>query len=417
MVSRSPETFYELLAKEQVTVLNQTPSAFQQLIQAEESVGQTELALRYVIFGGEALKMQSLRPWFDRHGDQRPQLVNMYGITETTVHVTYRPVSKGDLNSGSLIGVPIPDLQIYLLDAQRQPVPIGVPGEMYVGGAGLARGYLKRPELTAERFIPDHLTGRLGARLYKTGDLCRWLPDGGIEYLGRTDSQVKIRGFRIELGEIESILRNHAAVRQVVAMLREEEGKQLVAYVVLAEGSACTTAELRDYLKQKLPDYMVPAAWVSLPLLPLTTNGKVDRKALQLLGANAVAEPSTVYVAPDNETEQKTAAIWQDVLGLAKVGRDDNFFDLGGDSLRLMRVHSRLRQAFNKDITMVDLFRCTTVRALAQHLAGKSDSSVSDRVQVDGEMRKDAIRRRRQFRQHLANELLMESTSEHAPGN
>jgi len=186
--------------------------------------------------------------------------------------------------------------------------------------------------------------------------------------------------------------------------------------VVFAGDPGRTTAELRDYLKQKLPRHMVPVAWVSLSALPLTPNGKVDRKALPLPGADAVAELSTVYVAPDSEAEQKIAAIWQDVLGIAQVGRTNNFFDLGGDSLRLMRVHSRLQQAFDKDITMVDMFRCTTVRALAHHLAGQSDSSVSDRVQAQGEVRKDAIRRHRQLRRHLANELLMES-SEHEPRN
>ena len=240
LVSRSPEAFYELLAREKVTVLNQTPSAFRQLIQAEEAVGQKELALRYVIFGGEALEMQSLRPWFERHGDEKPQLVNMYGITETTVHVTYRPLSKDDLNSGSVIGVPIPDLQIYILDQSGQLVPIGVPGEMHVGGAGLARGYLRRPELSEQRFIPDHVTGRTGARLYKTGDLARFLPGRDIEYLGRIDHQVKIRGFRIELGEIESVLLQHPAVRSAVVMAREDEPgvKRLAAYVVTSQPRA-----------------------------------------------------------------------------------------------------------------------------------------------------------------------------------
>jgi acyl-CoA synthetase (AMP-forming)/AMP-acid ligase II/acyl carrier protein len=217
-----------------VTLLNQTPSSFRQLIQAEESVGMQDLALRYVIFGGEALDMQSLMPWYERHGDKKPLLVNMYGITETTVHVTYRPLSLSDTAGGSVIGKPIPDLQLYILDQQRQPVPIGVPGEMYVGGAGVARGYLNRPELTNERFIPDPFTSRSGARLYKTGDLARFLQDGDVEYLGRIDHQVKIRGFRIELGEIESVLAGHPAVRQSVVIAREDEpgNKQLVAYVV-----------------------------------------------------------------------------------------------------------------------------------------------------------------------------------------
>jgi len=234
LVSRSPEEFYKLLHDEGVTVLNQTPSSFRQLIGAEDRLGMQKLALRFVIFGGEALEMQSLMPWFKRHGDQVPKLVNMYGITETTVHVTYRPLSVNDTAGGSVIGHPIPDLQLYLLDQHRQPVPIGVPGEMYVGGAGVARGYLNRPELTDERFIADPFIPRAGARLYKTGDLARYLPNGDVEYLGRIDHQVKIRGFRIELGEIESVLAEHAAVRQSIVLVREDEpgNKQLVAYVV-----------------------------------------------------------------------------------------------------------------------------------------------------------------------------------------
>jgi len=222
LTSRSPEAFYELLAAESVTVLNQTPSAFRQLIQAEESVGLKPLRLRSVIFGGEALELQSLKPWFDRHGDRMPQLVNMYGITETTVHVTYRPIGSADLAAaaGSVIGVPIPDLQIYILDPQRRPLPIGVPGEMYVGGAGLARGYLHRAELTAERFVPSPFPD--SERLYRTGDLARFLAGRDIEYLGRIDHQVKIRGFRIELGEIESVLCRHSQIREAVVLARED---------------------------------------------------------------------------------------------------------------------------------------------------------------------------------------------------
>ncbi|MGB8508751.1 MAG: amino acid adenylation domain-containing protein, partial [Pyrinomonadaceae bacterium] len=236
-VSRSAESFYELLCRERVTVLNQTPSAFRQLMHAEDVLGRSpELALRYVIFGGEALELQSLRPWFEKHGDAKPRLVNMYGITETTVHVTYRPLALADLDeaAGSLIGVPIPDLQVYILDQHLQPVPLGVPGEMYVGGDGLARGYLHRPELTATRFVPD-LFGQLpGARLYRTGDRARLLACGDIEFLGRVDQQVKIRGFRIELGEIESGINSCPGVRESIVIAREDkpDEKRLVAYVV-----------------------------------------------------------------------------------------------------------------------------------------------------------------------------------------
>ena len=187
-----------------------------------------DLALRLVIFGGEALEPASLAPWFARHGDERPRLVNMYGITETTVHVTYRPVRAADLAGGSLIGEPIPDLAVHLLDASLRPVPIGVPGEIHVGGAGLAQGYLGRPDLTAERFVPDPFAGRPGARLYRSGDLARRLPDGDLEYLGRIDQQVKIRGFRIELGEIEAALAAQPGVREAVVLAREGAERRLV---------------------------------------------------------------------------------------------------------------------------------------------------------------------------------------------
>jgi len=363
MVSRSPESFYELLVREQVTVLNQTPSAFRQLIQAEEAVGQKDLSLRYVIFGGEALEMQSLRPWFDRHGDQTPRLVNMYGITETTVHVTYRPLSKSDLESGSVIGVPIPDLQIYILDSQLQPVPIGVPGEMYVGGAGLARGYLRRPELTAERFIPNRLTNRPESRLYRTGDLARFLPDRDIEYLGRIDNQVKIRGFRIELGEIESILCQHAAVREAKVIAREDVpgSKRLVAYLIALEPPPDISA-LREHLKQKLPEYMVPAAFVFLSRLPLTTNGKIDQKALPV--PEHRPELSGRYLAPRTQSEKTLAAIWSKVLRVQQVGVNDNFFELGGDSILSIQVISMARRAGLK-LTPKLLFAHQTIGELA----------------------------------------------------
>ncbi len=226
LVSRSPDAFYQLLVNEQVTVLNQTPSAFRQLNHAEaNSTGSpTDLALRLVIFGGEALELQSLKPWYERHGDQRPLLVNMYGITETTVHVTYRALSFADVleKKGSVIGGPIPDLQVYVLDAYMQPVPLGVIGEMYVGGDGCARGYSGQPALTATRFVPHPFSTKPGDRLYRTGDRARYLANGDLEYLGRIDHQVKIRGFRIELGEIETVLQSHAGVREAVVLARED---------------------------------------------------------------------------------------------------------------------------------------------------------------------------------------------------
>ena len=369
MVSRSPEAFYGLLVKEKVTILNQTPSAFRQLIQAEESVGQKPLSLRYIIFGGEALEMQSLRPWFERHGDQQPTLVNMYGITETTVHVTYRPLTKNDVAAGSVIGVPIPDLQVYVLDPRLQPVPIGVPGEMYVGGAGLARGYLNRPDLTADRFIPDHLTEKTDARLYRTGDLARLLPGRDIEYLGRIDHQVKVRGFRIELGEIESVLCAHLAVREAIVIAREDTPgeKRLVAYLV-ASGPAPEVRVLREHLKKKLPEYMVPAVFVFLPALHLTGNGKIDRKALPIPEQNR-PEIAADYVAPQNETEKILAEIWCEVLQLKRVGMRDNFFELGGHSLLALKVISRIRQQFGFDAPLSVVFETSNLDDLATKLS------------------------------------------------
>ncbi|HYX24955.1 MAG TPA: amino acid adenylation domain-containing protein, partial [Thermoanaerobaculia bacterium] len=282
-VSRSPEAFYELLRAERVTVLSQTPSAFRQLIWAEETVlagAEPDLALRYVIFGGEALETASLAPWFERHGDERPRLINMYGITETTVHVTWRELGWRDVGRAvSAVGCPIPDLGVYLFDSALQPVPVGVAGEIHVGGAGLAEGYLRRPELTAERFIPNPF-GEAGSRLYRSGDLARRLPDGDLEYLGRIDHQVKIRGFRIELGEIESALVRHPAVREAVVLAVDDPDRRLVAWVVPAAGAALSLSDLRSFLAQSLPDYMLPSALVLLDALPLTANGKIDRRSL-----------------------------------------------------------------------------------------------------------------------------------------
>ena len=252
-VTRSPQAFRELLKRENVTVLNQTPSAFYQLIEADAAQSEPLTALRYAVFGGEALNPQLLRPWFDRYGDQHPQLVNMYGITETTVHVTYRLLTSVDAeNSRSLIGEPIPDLQLYVLGPHGRLQPLGVPGELHVGGAGLARGYLKRPELTTERFIPSPFDPKPKPRLYRTGDKARRLPDGDIEYLGRVDQQVKIRGFRIEPGEIEATIVRHPAVRESVVIRREDNSGEarLVAYVV-PDASTAATAIRADALRRK----------------------------------------------------------------------------------------------------------------------------------------------------------------------
>lgn len=370
LISRSPEAFYELLCREHVTVLNQTPSAFRQLVQAEETLQGGKLNLRLVIFGGEALDIPGLRPWFDRHGDENPQLVNMYGITETTVHVTYRPLTRQDSapGGGSVIGVPIPDLQLYILDKHLEPAPIDVPGEMYVGGAGVSRGYLNRPDLTAERLVPDPFGRRAGMRLYKTGDSARRLANGDVEYLGRIDQQVKIRGFRIELGEIEATLSECPAVREAVVIAKGSGtgDKRLVAYVVVERNNPPSFAELRGLLKQNLPDYMLPAAFVAVDALPLTPNGKIDRRALPEPDEDRPGVAS-LFVPPQNEVEKTLVEIWCDVLGAKEIGIDDNFFELGGDSIRTIQALSKLRKK-GFTLTLQQLFQHQNIRELAREL-------------------------------------------------
>jgi amino acid adenylation domain-containing protein/non-ribosomal peptide synthase protein (TIGR01720 family) len=366
--SRSPEDFHRLLCEERVTVLNQTPSAFKPLM-AVACAGSQANHLRYVVFGGEALEVKALKPWFERFGDSAPQLVNMYGITETTVHVTYRPLSLADLqlSASSPIGEPIPDLSWYLLDSDLNPVPRGCVGELYIGREGLARGYLNRSDLSATRFVPDPFDDQ-GGRLYRTGDLARYHADGLIEYIGRIDQQVKIRGFRIELGEIEARLLAQPEVREVAVLAQDGAGgPQLVAYLVASQGAvpaedqAALRATIKEGLKEHLPDYMVPAHVLFLEQLPLTANGKLDRKALPAADASLLQHS---FVAPQSPLEQQIAAIWQEVLQLEQVGLTDNFFELGGDSIVSIQVVGRARQAGIR-FTPKDLFQHQTVQGLA----------------------------------------------------
>ncbi|PTT94583.1 non-ribosomal peptide synthetase, partial [Pseudomonas sp. HMWF005] len=383
-VSRSPDDCYALLCRSGVTVLNQTPSAFRQLIAAQ---GRSPLqhSLREVVFGGEALEPGLLKPWYARVGNAGTRLVNMYGITETTVHVTYRPLAAADahLVGRSPIGVGIPDLQLYVLDAQREPVPAGVIGELYVGGAGVARGYLNRQALTAERFIADPFSGRTDARLYKTGDLARWTADGSLEYLGRNDDQVKIRGFRIELGEIEARLAACHGVREAVVIAREDSpgDQRLVAYWLAAEDAAPSAAQLRDALLLSLADYMVPSAFVRLDALPLTTNGKLDRKALPQPESDAFARRG--FEAPSGDVETLIAGLWQTLLGVEQVGRHDNFFELGGHSLLAVKLIERMRQHdLHCDVRV--LFGQPSVAALAATLGSGHRLVVPDnRISAD----------------------------------
>ncbi|GLZ32189.1 hypothetical protein Lesp02_43770 [Lentzea sp. NBRC 105346] len=365
-VSRSPEEFLRLLARERVTVLNQTPSAFYQLMQADREnpeIGR-DLALRYVVFGGEALDLWRLSDWYSRHRDDAPVLVNMYGITETTVHVSYRALDERTAagSQGSMIGGAIPDLRIYVLDSGLRPVPPGVAGEMYVAGEGLARGYHGQPGLTSHRFVADPF-GAPGTRMYRTGDVARWTEDGDLEFVGRADEQVKIRGFRIELGEIESVLGGHASVGDVSVIVREDQpgDKRLVAYVV---GGAADIPALRAHAAAALPEYMVPAAFVVLDALPLTPNGKLDRKALP---APEFASAQSGR-APRTPAEEILCGLFAEVLGVPSVGVDDSFFDLGGHSLLATRLVSRIRSTLGAELSMRALFEAPTVAALAAEL-------------------------------------------------
>jgi amino acid adenylation domain-containing protein len=398
MISRSVSAFRELLVREGVTVLNQTPSAFRQLIQADLAQPKATLALRYVIFGGEALEFQSLRPWFERHGDQQPQCVNMYGITETTVHVTYRPVLFADLetNSGSNIGVPIPDLQIYVVDQQGNRVAAGETGEMLVGGLGVARGYLNRPDLTEARFIVNTFEPAKSARLYRSGDLARVLENGELEYLGRIDHQVKIRGFRIELTEIESMLVRHPAVKECAVLARSDDGAEprLVAYVVTGK-NAPGVEELRAHLAQKMPDYMVPAAFVFLAGFPLTVNGKLDRDALPAPSAER-PHLASAYVAPQGEMESTLTNLLKVVLRQNQVSVNDNFFDLGADSLMLTTVHRRLQTELKRELPITELFQFPTIRSLAERLSIKTnDFTLADKTAARAQQQRAALARQR----------------------
>ncbi|MEH0822398.1 MULTISPECIES: amino acid adenylation domain-containing protein [unclassified Micromonospora] len=363
-VSRDPTAMLDLVRGEGVTVMNQTPTAFRQLAATAEDSGYPSVNLRHIIFGGEALDPASLRGWVDAYGTGRPHLINMYGITETTVHVTIRPIEETDLDGAvSPIGRPIPDLRVHVLDEHMREVPVGVEGEMYVGGPGVARGYLNRPDLTAARFVPDPF-GAPGDRLYRSGDLAVRVPDGSLEYRGRIDQQVKLHGFRIELGEIERALLDQPGVRTAACLLREDcPGlPRIVGYLVSQPGWSLDTAAIRAGLGQLLPAHMVPAVFVELPALPVTGNGKLDRRALPAPGAGS--NSTTVAAAPQTPQEHRLARLWSEALGVPRPGRDDNFFALGGDSIVAVRVGA-LARAAGLPVTVEQIFLHPTIAELA----------------------------------------------------
>src|ERR687886_738282 len=364
----------QAIEQQRLTVLNLPTAYWHQWVHSLSLSNQPlPETLRLVVVGGEKASPTTFSSWRQLAGVDRIRWLNTYGPTETTVIVSVYEPGTNLLTQGVTfelpIGRPIANTQIYLLDNQLQPVPIGVPGEVYIGGAGLARGYLNRPDLTVEKFIPNPFGNAAGGRLYKTGDLARYLSDGNIEYLGRLDDQVKIRGFRIELGEIEAVLSQHPAVDETVVVVREDVpgNKRLVAYLVVNQATAPTMPQLQQFLKQKLPEYMVPSAYVLLDALPLTPNGKIDRRALPAPDT-ARPEGEGAYVAPQTPVEEILAGIWADVLGLQQVGIHDNFFELGGHSLLATQLISRLRDSFGVEFPLRGLFESPTVAGLSERL-------------------------------------------------
>ncbi|HIP97139.1 MAG TPA: amino acid adenylation domain-containing protein, partial [Anaerolineae bacterium] len=397
-------------AQKGITILHLPASVWHQCVDDLLANGLPVRApLRMLLVGGESPAVDRLQSWAQLV-EQPIRFLNAYGPTEATITTTlYETTCEMETVSTLTnvpIGYPIANAQVYLLDSHLQPVPVGVPGELYIGGAGVARGYLNRPKLTAERFIPDPFTSPSvpGARLYKTGDLARYLPDGNIEFLGRVDHQVKVRGFRIELGEIEAALGQHPELRESVVIVREDVpgDKRLVAYVVPKdagsetedEGPPSFVSELRGFLKEKLPDYMVPSAFVTLDALPLTPTGKVDRRALPAPDGLR-PELEREYVAPRTPTEEKLVAICAELLGIHRVGVYDNFFDLGGHSLLATQFISRVRTAFGVEVPLRSLFEHPTIAELAQEIEETQDSGLELQAPVITRVPREARRMKR----------------------
>jgi amino acid adenylation domain-containing protein len=383
--------FVELLREQAITIATLPPSVLANLPDAELP------ALKTITVAGEACPAEVVARWAEGR-----RFFNLYGPTEATVWATAAECAGGERRPP--IGRPIPNAEILLLDSNLQPVPIGVAGEIYIGGDGLARGYLNRPDLTAQSFIPHPFSERAGARLYRSGDLARYLPDGQIEFVGRVDEQVKIRGFRIELGEVEAALLEQPAVREALVMAREDVpgDRRLVAYVVPEEEAAPKTTELRAALGERLPGYMIPSSFVLLEALPLSPNGKVDRRALPA-PEGYQAELEATYIAPRSEIESTIAGIWQEALHLKKVGVHDNFFSLGGHSVLMAQVHTRLREVFKKELSMIDLFKYPTIDALAKYLNEEADEQPSLGESHDrAEVRRELLKRQTRIRQRQA---------------
>lgn len=357
----------KVITEQQITVLALVPSILRVLLE-EEGIENCRF-LRHITCGGEALPGELIERFFAKLNLDNV-FHNCYGPTEASIDTTFWTCQRGSNYTIAPIGRPITNAEIYILDENLQPVPVGESGELHIGGIGIARGYLNRPELTTEKFIFNPFRSEVGARLYKTGDLARFLPDGNIEFLGRIDYQVKIRGFRIELGEIEGILGQHPALIQPLVIAREDipGDKQLVAYIVANPEQIPTQVELRSFLQSRLPEYMVPTSFVFLDTLPLSPNGKIDRRALPAPHTSNIGL-STNFVPPQNATEEVLAHIWVKVLRLEQVGIHNNFFELGGHSLLATQVMSRVRKAFQIEMPLQILFENPTIASLAQAIA------------------------------------------------
>ncbi|NIM15446.1 MAG: SDR family NAD(P)-dependent oxidoreductase [Candidatus Aminicenantes bacterium] len=382
MVARDPGRYLDILKRESVTILNQTPTVFYQLVEAEIQSSSKDLVIRCVIFGGEALKPGKLKPWKEKYPGTR--LINMYGITETTVHVTFKEIGQKEIDMNiSNIGKPISTLSGYIMNTHAKMQPGGVPGELLVGGLGVGRGYVNRPELTAEKFLDlfllnheatkdtkEHEEKKFHSKLYKSGDLVKLLDNGEMEYLGRIDHQVKIRGNRVETGEIERQMMRLEDIREPLVIVREDEkgNNYLCAYMRVVPGKGVNISELREALLKVMPEYMVPSYFIPVEKFPVTATGKVDRRKLPLPeGLRPMV--AAAYAAPENEIQRAIAAIWKEVLKVDKVGIHDNFFEMGGTSLDIVRLNSRLKEALAKEIPVVILFEYPTIHTFTRHLA------------------------------------------------
>ncbi|MBV9791146.1 MAG: non-ribosomal peptide synthetase, partial [Chloroflexi bacterium] len=364
----APDQLADLIHREGIDIAEFVPAVLRPLLHYLREANRRLDPLGVLICGSDSWTMQEFEQVRQLCGPET-RVINSFGVTEATIDSTWydATTSARSGDQGVPIGTPFTNTSVYILDRQGQPVPVGVAGELYLGGVSLARGYLNRPELTADRFVPDPFSPTPGARLYRTGDLARWLPDGTIEFLGRADTQIKLRGYRIELGEIEAVLRHSPTLSEAVVMAREDTpgDLRLVAYVVPQPESTPTPRDLRSFLRSMLPEYMVPSTFITLDQLPLTTSGKINLRALPA-PERGRPELEGIFAAPRTPTEQTVAALWQEVLKLDQVGIDDNFFELGGHSLLATQLIARLRTTFQVDLPLRHLFTSPTIAGVAE---------------------------------------------------